>query len=113
MGCHAGLRRLVIVWHDRQDGVGARGLGVLAQLDGMGGGVGAGTRDHRHAAARHVDRDAHQDVMLGRAQRRRFAGGAADDQSGCAGSDLQIAEVFEGGAVHVPWSVNGVGRAGA
>ena len=54
---------------------------VERQLDGMRRRVRSRPRDHRHAAIRDGDRDAHQPAVLRRAQRGCLSGGAADDDS--------------------------------
>ena len=75
------LRRLVVVRHHRQPGLGARCLRAFGQLDRFGGRVRAGSRNHRHPPGGLFDRGADQQAMLVVADRGRFAGGADDDDA--------------------------------
>ena len=91
MGVQTVLNRLVVVGNDRQNGVRAARFSVFGQLDGVGDGIAAGSRNDRYAAMRDVDRDADEDVMLRGTQPRRLAGRAADHESGRAHPDLEFA----------------------
>ena len=81
MGVQALLGRLVVIGRDHEDAVGADLLGVLAQADRLGGGIGAGAGDHRHAAGSRLDHQLDHALVLGVGQGRRLAGGADRDQT--------------------------------
>ncbi len=75
------LRRLVVVRDDREAGGGAVLLRRLGELDRLGGRVAAGAGDDRDAAARMLDRNADQLLVLVEVDRRRFARGADHDDA--------------------------------
>ena len=78
---HAGLAGLVVVGRDQQQPVGADLLGLLGQLDRVGGGVGADAGDDRGAVADGV-LDRGQDLaVLGDARGGRLARRAGDDDA--------------------------------
>ena len=81
MGVEPGLGRLVVVGRHHQQRVGAGALGVPAEVDRLGGGVRARAGDHRQPPGRRLDHQLDHPVVLGMAQRRRFAGGADRDQA--------------------------------
>ena len=99
MRVHSRLGRLVVVGHDGQDRVGAGRFGILAQFDRLAGRIGAGAGDDRYPAARGVDRNADDGVVLGPIQVGRFTGRAAHDQRSGAFLDLTIAKALERGGV--------------
>ena len=78
MRMDAGLHRLVVIGHDRKHRVGAGGLCAPGQLDGLAGRVRAGAGNDPDAAAGDLDGGADDAVVLGRRQRRGFAGGFTD-----------------------------------
>ena len=90
------LGRLVVIGRDHQHGVGAGLLGVAGQLDRLGGGVGAGAGDHRHAAGAASMQSSTTALVLVMGERRRFAGGADRHQAVRAGADLALDELAEG-----------------
>ncbi len=85
----------IVIGRHVQRGVGARILGVLGQLDGVGRIVGATAGDYRNPAPRHLDGQLDQAaVLLGR-QGRGLAGGAAGHQSVASFVDLPLDEITE------------------
>jgi hypothetical protein len=95
MRVHSLLCGLVVVGHDGQDGVGADGLRIPAQIDRLAGRIGASARDDRYPALRGVDGNGDDAVVLRPTQIGRFAGGPAYDQGTGTLLDLTVAEVFE------------------
>ena len=79
----------------RQAGVRADRLGVLHQLDGLGSGIGAGTRNYRNAPGRVLDREADQLLVFVEVDRGRFAGSADDDDALRALGDVPIDQALE------------------
>ena len=75
VGVEPGLGRLVVVGRHHQQRIGAGTLGVQAEIDRLGGGVRARAGDHRQPPGGRLDHQLDHPVMLGMAQRRRFAGG--------------------------------------
>ena len=71
------LRRLVVIGRHHENRICAGVLGMLRELDCLGGRVGAGTRHHRNAARCLFHNNFHHTHMFRVAQRRAFAGGAA------------------------------------
>ena len=101
VGVEAGLRGPAVVRRDGQD-PGRPGVGRhAAELDGVGGVVGAGPGDHRDGD-RLGDRPP-QVPLLVVGQHRRLAGGAGDDEAVVAVLDEPAGE--GGGAVEVQGAV--------
>jgi len=65
----------------RQAVLRARLFGRLGQLDRLGSGIGAGTRNYRNAPGRVLDREADQLLVFVEVDRGRFAGSADDDDA--------------------------------
>ena len=95
VGDQPGLGGFVVVGGHQQQGVGAVGLRLLRQLDGIGGVVGAGAGHNRHAAghAAHGVADA-LGVLVVR-QGRGLAGGAADDDGVGMVGDLVVQDAAQ------------------
>ena len=89
------LGRLVVIGRHDQHRVGARHLGVLRQLDRLGGRVRAGAGDHRHAAVDLVDAPLHHLLVLVMTERGALAGGADRHQPVGALGDLPVHQVAE------------------
>ena len=68
------LARLVVIGRDDEQGIGAGFFRMAGERDRLGGVVGAGAGDHRHAAARRVDAPFHHLLVLVMGQGRAFAG---------------------------------------
>ena len=77
----ADLAGLVVVGAHQQDAVDADLGGLLGQLDGVGGGVGADARDHGGAVADGLVDRAQDVAVLRHGGRRALAGRAADDDA--------------------------------
>ena len=94
------LRRLVVVGRDHEAGVGAGLLGVAGEVDRLGGAVAARAGDHRNPAARHLDADLDDALVLLMGEGRAFAGGADGDQPLGALRDLPLHQLGELLLVH-------------
>jgi hypothetical protein len=93
------LRRLVVVRAHHEGAVGARALGVLREVDGFRGGVGAGARDHGDALARGLHHELHEAPVLVVAERGRLPRGAAGDEAVRAGGDVHLHQLAHLGLV--------------
>ena len=87
------LGGLVVVRSDHQGRIRPRGLGVLGQLQGFGGIVGAGPGDHHHPFFHLVDAGLHHPFVLGVGQGGGFAGGAAGHDAVDASLNLELDEL--------------------
>ena len=96
---HPFLRRLVVVRHDLEGGIGAHLLGIGRQLDGLGRGVAAGTRNDGDALVGLLDRHADQLTVLFHRHGRRFAAGADDHDAVGAFGDVPVDEPPQRGIV--------------
>ncbi len=92
---------IVIGRHDQRRG-GPDVLGVPGQLDGLGGGVGAGAGDHRHAPRGGLHAEFNDVAVLVVAERRGLAGGANRDKAMHATGDLPLDQGHEGVVVDDP-----------
>ena len=102
MAVEAFLRRLVVVGDDRKMRVGAGLPGVGGELDRFGGRIGAGSRDHRNAAAGMIDRGLDEQAMLVEIDGRRFAGRPDDHDARRAVPDMEIDELAQRRQVERP-----------
>ncbi len=107
MPVHAFLRRPVVVRHDLQRRVGAGFLRIAGQFDRLDGRVAAGAGDDGNAPCRMVDRDLDQFAMLVHGDRRRFAGGADDDDAVGAFRDVPVDELAQARQVETAVGVHG------
>jgi hypothetical protein len=89
------LGRLVVVGNDGKLGGGAVLLRRLGELDRLGGRVRAGAGDDRNAAARVLDRDADQLLVLVEIDRGRFTGGADHDDAVGPLGDVPVDQLAE------------------
>src|SRR2546427_6450644 len=89
------LGRLVVVRVDDERAGGARPLGVLRQVDRLGGRVGAGARDDPDPAARSLDDDLHDPPVLVVRQARGLAGGSARNQAVGPVRDVELDQLPE------------------
>ncbi len=86
------LARLVVIAGDGENGVGAGRLGEARKLDRLGRRVRPGAGDDRDAPRRRFDAQIDEATVLGVAQRRRLAGGAAGNEAVRPGLDLPMDE---------------------
>ncbi|MNP25161.1 hypothetical protein D3C76_1179560 [compost metagenome] len=104
------LRRLVVVRHYQQAGVGTGALGVLGQVHGFGSGVGTGTGDDRDAAGAALDALDHvlddQDVFFD-IQRGGLTGGADSDDRMGAVFQVEVYKFVEAAPVKTPLCIHG------
>src|SRR5579872_1404121 len=84
------LRGLVVIGGNNERGIGPGPLRVAGEFDRLGGRVRSGARDHWNPALGDLDRELHHPLMLGMAERRRFAGRAAGHDPMRAFADLPI-----------------------
>ena len=98
-----------------EQGVGARVLGVLGQVDGSGGVVRACAGDHLHPVVHPLDAELHGGDVLPDGHGGRLAGGAADAHRVHAGFNLSVNQLAEGVVVDGAVFVKGgdQGRTGA
>jgi hypothetical protein len=89
---HAFLHRLVVIGYDRQHGISTGALGLSRQLDRAIGRIGSGARNDAGAALRGLGGAANEAEPFCRRQRRRLAGGFADDDRRSADLDLAFAQ---------------------
>ena len=95
MPIEAFLAGLVVIRRDHQHRVGARLLRVLGERNRLGGRVGAGARDHRHAALGLLHAPLDHAVVLFMGERRALARGADRHQPVGALGDLPIHQLAE------------------
>src|SRR6478672_766021 len=107
MRLNAVLHWLVVVRHDREDCIGAGEFGLPGQLDRMARGIRTGSGNDADTATRNFDGGADDRVVFGWHKRRGFAGCFADDDCGCAGLYLTLAESFKGYQVYSACLVEG------
>ena len=75
------LIRSIVIARDMQDGIRARGLGMLGQRDCLGRIIGAGTRYNRYPSRRLLDHDLNYPAMLFMRQGGAFPRGATRDNA--------------------------------
>ena len=79
MAVQAFLRRLVVIRHDGQDGIGTNLFGVFRQFDGFRGRIGTRAGNDRDTLGGLFDHDLDQLVVFLHIDRRRLAGRPDDD----------------------------------
>jgi len=95
------LGRLVVVGGDQQHAVGPGLLGLLGELDRLGGGVGAGAGNDRNPPLHLVDDGLDHVHMLVVVKRRCLAGGAARHDGIGAALNLELHQLAQLLEVHL------------
>ena len=95
------LRRLVVVRVHHERAVRAGPLGVLGEVDGFGGGVGARAGEDLHPLARGLDHELDHTLVLVVRQGRRLAGGAARHDPVGAVGHLELDQLAQLCLVHL------------
>ncbi len=98
---HALLAGAIVVRRHHQGRVGADGLGVAGQLDGLVGRVAARAGDHRHAAGGGLHAQLDDALVLVMRQGRGLARGADRHQAVHAAGDLALDQRYERFFVHL------------
>lgn len=93
------LGRAVVVRGDEEDGVCAELLGLLGEVDGFVGAIGAGSGDDFAAACGELDGETDDFDVFFVGEGWGFAGGADGDDTVDACGDLELDKFLEGGDV--------------
>ena len=88
--------RLVVIGHDRKDGIGAQRFSAPRQFDGMAGRIRTRAGNQPDATVRDVHGGPHDALPLRRRQGRGFTSDIADHEGGDRSRDLAFAKPFEG-----------------
>ena len=104
------LRRLIVIWRHQQGSLGTTFFRAFGELDGFGGGIGAGAGNHRQALINNLVAARQQIAMLRRAQRGRFPGGTGNDQRVRALLDMKVDQGFQRRVINVAITEHGGGQ---